>query len=136
MYRSDRDMSSSNLSVSSGIVASASVVNLASLASTAPAALTTTKSSSTVKSSTNSTGTSNVSSSSSNPVISVQFHPPSQFLYLEENLSHCFAPLHKHHVSFLAHMGIERILNYSGRKLDALVLGACEAHGIHHIVSC
>jgi hypothetical protein len=63
------------------------------------------------------------------------FFPPPHFSYLEENLCHCFAPLQKSHVSYLGHVGIQRILNYSGRKLDSIVLTHLENVGIHHIVS-
>ncbi len=61
-------------------------------------------------------------------------HPPPHFSYLEENLCHCFGPLNKSHISFLSHIGIQRILNYSMRKFDSTILSHFETVGIHHVV--
>lgn len=60
----------------------------------------------------------------------VLHYPPPNFTYVEENLSRCSIPITLENVTFCNSMGIKRILNYSGKQLDAKVTGYCESKGI------
>lgn len=69
-------------------------------------------------------------SSTGNKKTSYLLSPPPLFTYLDEKLSCCFVPLLKQHLSFLKSIHVQRILNYTGKKIDHLSPEWCEASGI------
>jgi hypothetical protein len=53
--------------------------------------------------------------------------PPPLFTYLDSKLSVCFGPLTKANISFFKSIGMEKIINFSGKKLDSSVSDLCSS---------
>lgn len=51
--------------------------------------------------------------------------PPPMFTYLDNKLSCCFGPLSRGSLSFLKTIGVDKIVNLSGKKLDLALLELC-----------
>lgn len=51
--------------------------------------------------------------------------PPPMFTYLDNRLSCCFGPLSKANISFLRTVSIEKLYNFSGKKLDSALGEYC-----------
>lgn len=93
--------------------------SLNSLSSNPPTSQTSIQSSSILPSSSSSSTlppSSIPTSSSSSP--SYYLVPPLNFSYIDNNLSHCFGPLIPANLFFFKSIGIERILNFSGKSFD------------------
>ena len=57
--------------------------------------------------------------------------PPPSFTHIEEKLSCCVVPFSKHNAFYCSAIGIQRILNYSGKPLDTPVHNYCTEKGIY-----
>lgn len=56
--------------------------------------------------------------------------PPPMFTYLDDRFSCGFAPLSKANIFFFKSAGIEKIMNYSGKKLESVVSEYCSTLSI------
>lgn len=56
--------------------------------------------------------------------------PPPNFAYVEESICRCTLPVQRNAIGFLDSIGVDCIVNVSGKKLDPAFINHCEENGV------